>query len=144
MDSHQKPFLHPSRFDAQKPHFLRFAKFIPPTQNYTWSIQVKSLDVDGIVRGESQSQNPANSDVNFDALSFSFGVFVLCFIRRHFGHFSCEFWIFGPSKDGFSVLGDKGMVWQCVVLVAGVLVGARLLGEGSGGGFANQSISPGQ
>lgn len=121
---HPKPFLNPSRFHAQQPHFLKFAKFIPPTQKHTWSIQVKSLDVDGTVGGESQSQSPANWDVNFDAFLSILEFFCLVSSVAISGILAVNSGFWGHQRMVSPWLGEKGMVWQCVVLVAGVLVGA--------------------
>ncbi|XP_027077641.1 uncharacterized protein [Coffea arabica] len=122
--SYPKPFLNPSRFHAQKPHFLKFATFIPPIQNHTWSIQVKSLDLDGTVGEESRSENPANWDVNFDAFLSILEFFCLVSSIAISGILAVNSGFLGGQRMVFQWLGEKGMVWQCVVLVAGVLVGA--------------------
>ncbi|KAL3527627.1 hypothetical protein ACH5RR_012283 [Cinchona calisaya] len=119
-----KPFLNPSRFQTSKTHFLNFAKILPSSQFSNWgaAIQAKPFDfLDGTIGRESSHRN---WDFHFDAFLSILEIFCLASSVAISVILAVNSGLSANKKMLFPWFGERGLVWQCVVLVGGVLVGA--------------------
>ncbi|CAI9109502.1 OLC1v1009332C1 [Oldenlandia corymbosa var. corymbosa] len=122
----QKPLVNPGNYHTRKSHYTSFAEAKSRFDCSDWSIKAKHFDLDGITFLGGNQDYSSNKDFNFDAfLSFiefvclasSVVISIIFAVNTGFS---------GRQKLILPWVGEKGLVWQCVFLVGGVIVGALI------------------
>lgn len=113
-----QPRLNSLNFSTRNSRFTNFCRVT--SHAHRWAIAVKPLEQDEMVGRRSYGANEFNFDaflsiLEFLSLASSAVISVI---------FAVNYGLSGSQKSVFGWFGDRFLVWQCVGLVVGVVVGA--------------------